>query len=537
MSMARKIIIAATLTVVAWVSVGLVLAQGIGLAVPQGVRIDTGPFFHFGGRQVIRFWGDFTLRAGDRSRDVLVVGGSTTIAGEVEGDVVAVMGPVRLEKTAVIRGSIYVTAGDLSVAEGARVDRDLCVVGSASTLPASFYPGGEHVVIGNPWMGEKIRALVPWVTYGLLWGRVIVVSIGWVWWFVAVTLILTMAINLMFHSPVGRSADTLSTRPVSAFMTGLLMLLLTGPVAILLGATIIGLAIVPFLLCAVVLAWIVGKVAVSRWIGRSILGHGSEETRLEGLGAVVVGFAAICLLYAIPIVGIVTWALVGVLGLGTASLTAMSALRRERGPKKKGKKGEPADDVAAPPAPPLAPLEHPGVSYVRSEPVYEPPIIPPVPAAAAPPVMQAEAMPQPPSPAANGRAATMPLIGTATFTDRLAAGALDVLFVLVVFNMFLDRFMVRDGEAQFMLLFAYFITFWAWKGTTLGGMVCNLRVRRADGGPLTGSDAVVRGLASLFSFVPFGLGFFWILRDPQQQAWHDKISGTVVVKVPRDYPM
>jgi uncharacterized RDD family membrane protein YckC len=532
MSMARKIVFAATLSVIAWVSVGLVVAQS--------VRIDTGPYFRLGGRQVIRFWEDFTLRPGDRSRDVLVVAGATVIAGEVDGDIVSVLGPLRLEKTAVVRGSVFVTAGDLSVVEGARVDRDLCVVGSASSLPASFYPGGEHIIIGNPWMGERIRALVPWITYGLLWGRVIVVSIGWVWWFVAITLILTMAINLMLHSPVGRSADTLATRPVSAFMTGLLMLLLTGPVAVLLGATIIGLAVVPFLLCAVVLAWIVGKVAVSRWIGRSILGHGPEETRLEGLGAVVVGFAAICLLYAVPIVGIVTWALVGVLGLGTASLTAMGALRRERGPsKKKGKKGESdqTDVASPPPATPATPLEHPGLSYARSEPVYEPPIIPPVPPAPAAYAAEPEPASHPPAPAPAGGAAAMPLIGPATFMDRLAAGALDVMFVLVVFNMFLDRYLIRDGEAQFMLLFAYFITFWAWKGTTLGGMVCNLRVKRADGGALTGSDAVVRGLASLFSFVPFGLGFFWILRDPQQQAWHDKISGTVVVKVPRDYPL
>ena len=27
----------------------------------------------------------------------------------------------------------------------------------------------------------------------------------------------------------------------------------------------------------------------------------------------------------------------------------------------------------------------------------------------------------------------------------------------------------------------------------------------------------------------FGLGFLWILRDPQKQGWHDHVSGTVVV--------
>jgi len=29
----------------------------------------------------------------------------------------------------------------------------------------------------------------------------------------------------------------------------------------------------------------------------------------------------------------------------------------------------------------------------------------------------------------------------------------------------------------------------------------------------------------------------WIARDPERQAWHDKVAGTYAVKVPRDYPL
>lgn len=513
MNLFRKLALAATLSVIAWISVALVVAQN--------VRIDGGPFFH--GRQVFRLWQNFDLRAGETAQDVVVVSGSTTISGRVEGDVVAVLGPVRLEPTADVRGSVIVVGGDVTVVEGAKVERDFMVFGGASTLPPSFYPGHEHIEIGNAWMGAQLRAVVPWVTYGLLWGRLIVVSIGWVWWFVAIALILTMAINLMLHSAVGHSADTLAARPASAFMTGLLMLLLTGPVTLLLGATIIGLAIVPFVLCAVVLAWITGKVAVSRWIGRTILGYGPDDTRQQALLAVVVGFASICLLYAVPIVGLVTWALVGVLGLGAASLTVMSALRRERGPRRKARKDSAPAEDAAPPLPPLpaaAPLEHPGMAFVQAEPQ----------------AMPAAADVEPPPPISG--AAGLALMTRASFLDRVVAGVLDIAFVVFLFNAFLDRYLlVSDVEAQFVLLFAYFVTFWAWKGTTLGGIVCNLRVTRLNGAPLAGADAVVRGLASIFSFVPFGLGFLWILRDPNQQAWHDTITGTCVVKVPRDYPL
>jgi len=62
-----------------------------------------------------------------------------------------------------------------------------------------------------------------------------------------------------------------------------------------------------------------------------------------------------------------------------------------------------------------------------------------------------------------------------------------------------------------------------------------LRLVRVDGTPLRFSDALVRGLAGIFSVAVLGLGFFWIARDPERQAWHDRIAGTYVVKVPRGY--
>lgn len=527
MNKLRLLAVAGVLSVIAWISAALVVAQN--------VDIDTGPFFRVGGRQVIRLWQDFTLRQNEITGDALVVAGETTIAGEVRGDLIVLFGPLRLEPTARIEHSVTVVGGDVTIADGAQVRRDLVVIAGETNIPATFYPGGDHVVVGNAWMGRQLRAFVPWVTYGLLWGRLIVFSIGWVWGFVAIFLILTVAVNFLLHTAVGQCADTIAARPAGTFMTGMLMLLLTGPVAVLLAATVVGVAIVPFLICAVIVAWITGKVGVSRWIGRTFLGHGAEETRLEAMLAVVVGFAGICLLYAVPIVGIVTWALVGVFGLGAATLTVMAALRRERGPAKPkiGVGRGVTPDVPQPPAAGTGgAFDTPAMAFAQSQPVDDVPPVPSSPAGSRVPPTE----PAIPSGAVSG-AGALGLMARATFIDRLAAGTLDVLFVLFVFNVFLDRWVYRDGEAQFLLLLAYFVVFWAWKGTTLGGIVCNLRVVRVDGAALSGSDAIVRGLASLFSFVPFGLGFFWILRDPQNQAWHDKISGTIVVKVPRDYPL
>jgi uncharacterized RDD family membrane protein YckC len=45
--------------------------------------------------------------------------------------------------------------------------------------------------------------------------------------------------------------------------------------------------------------------------------------------------------------------------------------------------------------------------------------------------------------------------------------------------------------------------------------------------------AVVRALSCFLSAVVAGLGFLWIAFDGDKQGWHDKIAGTVVVRVPK----
>ena len=67
----------------------------------------------------------------------------------------------------------------------------------------------------------------------------------------------------------------------------------------------------------------------------------------------------------------------------------------------------------------------------------------------------------------------------------------------------------------------------------MGGVVLNLQVVRQDGQPLNFLAAFVRCLAALFSAGVMFLGFFWIGWDRDKQGWHDKIAGTVVVRLPR----
>ncbi|HEU4617896.1 MAG TPA: RDD family protein [Gammaproteobacteria bacterium] len=87
------------------------------------------------------------------------------------------------------------------------------------------------------------------------------------------------------------------------------------------------------------------------------------------------------------------------------------------------------------------------------------------------------------------------------------------------------------GLAALVVLF--FTWFWTHGGQTLGMQAWGLRVESAAGGPVTWRSALLRGAAGLVSLLAGGLGFWWALLDPEHRCWHDRLSGTRVVRVRR----
>jgi uncharacterized RDD family membrane protein YckC len=470
-------------------------------------------------RPVIRVMQDYTLAAGEEVPEIRVIFGDATIEGVVSGDVLVVLGSARLVGPAQIGGSLVVVGGGVNADADARVRRELVVVGGTLTAPRTFSAEGDQVIVGSPMLGEAIRDISPWVTRGLVFGRLIVPGLDWVWTVVIVFFLVYLALNTIFDRGVGATADVIVNRPMSAFMAGLLVLVLAVPVLAIVAATVIGLAVIPFLVCALVVAALLGKTAVVRGIGRSVLRTETPEGRGAAFLAFLIGFAILTLAYMVPVLGIVTWALTSVLGLGAATVTARGHLRRERKVAAPPPPPPPAPRVVARPEPAVAAAVPPDAHTVDAAPDVAPPTVDEVPPIPPPP--------PPPSAYTHGLAQ----YPRATFLDRLAAFVLDFILVAVASAM-LDLRGTDEGWFWFMLL-AYHIGFWAWKGTTLGGIICNLKVTRTDGTDLQFQDALVRGLSGIFSFAALGIGFFWMLQDPENQTWHDKIAGTLVVKVPR----
>lgn len=81
--------------------------------------------------------------------------------------------------------------------------------------------------------------------------------------------------------------------------------------------------------------------------------------------------------------------------------------------------------------------------------------------------------------------------------------------------------------------FGYYVYFTGKTGQTPGKKYMNIKVVKLDGVTPPGfTSAFLREVVGkTLSAVIFLLGYLWAIWDPQKQAWHDKIAGTLVVKV------
>ncbi|WNK20803.1 RDD family protein [Halomonas piscis] len=80
---------------------------------------------------------------------------------------------------------------------------------------------------------------------------------------------------------------------------------------------------------------------------------------------------------------------------------------------------------------------------------------------------------------------------------------------------------------------AFFTYCWRRGGMTLGMQTWRLRVQNAQGGPISLSQSLIRCMAAWVSLAAAGLGYWWVLVDPQKRSWPDIASGTQTVVLPK----
>jgi uncharacterized RDD family membrane protein YckC len=120
---------------------------------------------------------------------------------------------------------------------------------------------------------------------------------------------------------------------------------------------------------------------------------------------------------------------------------------------------------------------------------------------------------------------------------RIVGGLIDVVILFVVFLIIDVIFHGGHGIAgliNLILLLGYFGYFLSTRGQTVGMMVFGFKVRDvATGQYPTLAKGALRGfiwwLEVVFTICIIGaVGWLWQLWDPQRQAIHDKVAGTIV---------
>lgn len=133
----------------------------------------------------------------------------------------------------------------------------------------------------------------------------------------------------------------------------------------------------------------------------------------------------------------------------------------------------------------------------------------------------------------------------AGFWIRTGAAIIDSILMLIIVAPILTAIYGTDywvsGESFVQgvwdVLFNYIlpaiaiIIFWVHKSATPGKMATKLTIvdAKTGGKPSTG-QFVGRYLGYYVSMIPLFLGIIWVGIDKRKQGWHDKLSGTVVIK-------
>jgi uncharacterized RDD family membrane protein YckC len=122
------------------------------------------------------------------------------------------------------------------------------------------------------------------------------------------------------------------------------------------------------------------------------------------------------------------------------------------------------------------------------------------------------------------------------FLTRALATIIDFVILGVVGNILNSILFggdaVRGNGLSTLVGLAYFLYFWSsyGHGQTLGDKALNIRVVKTSGSELTLTDAFIRYVGLIISFLVVFIGVIWVAFDANKQGWHDKIASTYVVK-------
>jgi uncharacterized RDD family membrane protein YckC len=137
-----------------------------------------------------------------------------------------------------------------------------------------------------------------------------------------------------------------------------------------------------------------------------------------------------------------------------------------------------------------------------------------------------------------------PVDQPAGFFRRFFALLIDWLFLSIIGDIVFMSYQLGFGKKgsamnidvvmglSTILAILYFTLLIGDGGQTFGKKIFRIRVIQTNGMSVSYGKALARSLGYILSFfLGTLLGFLWALWDRKNQTWHDKIAGTIVVKI------
>lgn len=256
-------------------------------------------------RERIHIRQDVVVGAGEEAEDVICIGCSVRVLGEVTGDVVTVGGSIELEQDARIRGDAVAIGGGLRLGENARIGADAVAVGGPLDRHPSARIGGD---------AESIAASAgAWLLHS---GLATLLFLGLL--LVALT---HLALVLLTYAIAGRQRiETVAYAAHARFGPALLAGL--GICAAAIALLVIGSLFGPLtglfstvVLLGMLATLLLGYAGLSLWVGAKLAPQ-SAPVAMLALGALL-----ITVLELVPGLGIFLFVFLVVLALGAAALT------------------------------------------------------------------------------------------------------------------------------------------------------------------------------------------------------------------------
>ncbi|HXE81277.1 MAG TPA: hypothetical protein VNK41_11030 [Vicinamibacterales bacterium] len=240
------------------------------------------------GASRVRFAGNVHVDEDEHlTAEVVTIFGSAAIDGRVDGDVVAVMGGVRLGPKAIVNGQVVSVGGGIDRAPGARVRGDVVEV---AFVPRMFGPMVGFGHVGSELFSGWARLMGTGLRIGLM-------------------LLVSLAIVAIAGRPVSRIAQRVGEDPWVCGFVGLAAEVLFVPVLIItivfLAISIIGiplLLLIPFALVGLLIGVLMGFAGVARRIGGWVVGPDRSPMIATAVGVVLIAAGAVLarLLWLIP---------------------------------------------------------------------------------------------------------------------------------------------------------------------------------------------------------------------------------------------